>query len=151
MSDSTETSTEVTDVVDTASTTTEGAISDPTPEDISESLNTADDTEAFPRQVVEDLRKENARYRQRAQESDSLAKRLHTELVRATGRLADPADLPYSEDHLADAGTMVAAIDALLEQKPHLASRKPAGDIGQGNRGGTAQPTSLLQMLRDRA
>ncbi|WP_304106402.1 hypothetical protein [Mycolicibacterium bacteremicum] len=117
---------------------TESGNSDETPED------------TFPRQVVEDLRKENGKYRQRAQLADSYATRLHTELVRATGRLADPADLPFSEDHLADPDTMVTAIDELLAAKPHLATRRPVGDIGQGNRGGAAQPFNLLQALKDR-
>jgi hypothetical protein len=82
------------------------------------------------------LRTENGKYRQRAGEADTLAKRLHTELVRATGRLA------------ADADTMVAAIDALIEQKPHLASRRPSGDIGQGNRGPSSAGFSLLDTLK---
>ncbi|TQK27885.1 hypothetical protein [Arthrobacter sp. SLBN-53] len=117
---------------------------------ITESGNSDDQPEdTFPRQVVEDLRKENGKYRQRAQQADTYAQRLHTEMVKATGRLADPTDLPFDEDHLADAGNMVAAIDALLEAKPHLASRRPVGDIGQGQRGSTAQPFSLLQTLKD--
>ena len=49
-----------------------------------------DEPDTFPRHHVEDLRRENARYRQRAQKADSYAQRLHTELVRATGRLARP-------------------------------------------------------------
>lgn len=110
----------------------------------------SDESETFPREVVEKLRQENGKYRQRARQADALATRLHTELVRATGRLADPTDLPYSEDHLADAEKMVAAIDELLEAKPHLATRRPSGDIGQGNRGGAAQPFSLLDMLKER-
>lgn len=107
-------------------------------------------SESFPREVVEQLRKENGKYRQRAQQADALARRLHTELVRATGRLADPTDLVYAEEHLDDAGALAAAIDDLLASKPHLASRRPTGDIGQGNRGSSAQPFSLLQMLKER-
>ena len=114
-------------------------------------LKSQSDPETFPREAVEDLRKENAKYRKRAGQADELAQRLHTELVRATGRLADPSDLPFDEDHLADAVKMVAAIDELLDAKPHLATRKPSGDVGQGNRGGAPQPVSLLQMLRERA
>jgi hypothetical protein len=105
--------------------------------------------EVFPRQVVEDLRKENGKYRQRAQQADTLATRLHAELVRATGRLADPSDLAFDEDHLGDPDKMAAAIDELLEAKPHLASRRPVGDIGQGHRGAASQPFSLLQTLKD--
>ncbi|MGK2855210.1 MAG: hypothetical protein ACSLE3_14095 [Microbacteriaceae bacterium] len=106
--------------------------------------------DVFPRQVVEDLRKENGKYRQRAQQADTLATRLHTELVKATGRLADPTDLTFDESHLDDADSLNAAIDELLESKPHLASRRPLGDIGQGQRGGAAQPFNLLQALKDR-
>ena len=56
-----------------------------------------DEAETFPREYVEQLRNENARYRQRAQQADELAHRLHVELARATGRLADPTDLPFEE------------------------------------------------------
>lgn len=109
-----------------------------------------DDTETFPRSVVEKLRQENGRYRQRAQQADALAQRLHVELVRATGRLADPTDLPFDAGHLDDAEAMTAAIDELLDAKPHLATRRPSGDIGQGNRGGASEPFSLLGMLKER-
>lgn len=102
----------------------------------------------FPREVVEKLRRENGKYRQRAADADSLAKRLHTELVRATGKLADPSDLPYDEGHLADADNMAAAIEDLLARKPHLAARKLAGDIGQGNRGPATGSFSLLSALK---
>lgn len=82
-----------------------------------------DDAETFPRSVVEKLRQENAgRYRQRAGQADAYAARLHTELVRATGRLADPADLEFDAAHLDDAEALTGAIDALLADKPHLAS-----------------------------
>ena len=110
-----------------------------------------DDTaETFPRSVVEKLRQENGRYRQRAGQADAYAQRLHTELVRATGRLADPTDLAFDAEHLDDPEALTAAVDALLADKPHLASRRPAGDIGQGQRGTTSESFSLLGMLKDR-
>lgn len=104
--------------------------------------------DTFPREVVEKLRQENAKYRQRAQAADTLAQRLHLEMVKATGRLADPTDIEFSESHLDDPDALTAAVDDLLARKPHLASRKPVGDIGQGQRGGAPQPVSLLQILR---
>lgn len=107
------------------------------------------DAETFPREVVEKLRQENSRYRQRAQHADTLAARLHTELVRSTGRLADPSDLPFDEAHLDDPEALAAAVDELLAAKPHLANRRPVGDIGQGNRGGTGEPFSLLGRLKN--
>lgn len=106
--------------------------------------------EAFPREVVEKLRKENAGYRQRAQRADAYAQRLHLEVVRATGKLADPTDLPFNEDHLDDPEALAAAIDDLLERKPHLASRRPVGDIGQGRRGSASESFSLLGLLKER-
>lgn len=110
-----------------------------------------DDTpDTFPREVVEKLRQENGKYRQRAREADSLATRLHTELVRATGRLADPSDLAFDAEHLEDPDKLAAAVGELLDAKPHLASRTPKGDIGQGQRGSAGEPFSLLQMLKQR-
>ncbi|BBX11122.1 hypothetical protein MNVM_02030 [Mycobacterium novum] len=109
---------------------------------------TEDDT--FPREVVEKLRQENGKYRQRAQRADDLAHRLHTELVRATGRLADPSDLEFDEDHLADPDKLAGAVDELLTVKPHLASRRPVGDIGQGQHGNGGGDFSLLGMLKER-
>ena len=88
--------------------------------------------ETFPRDYVEKLRKENARYRERAQQSDALAARLHTALVAASGRLADPTDLAFDEAHLDDEEALTTAIDDLVARKPHLASRRPSGDVGQG-------------------
>ncbi|SBS76503.1 conserved hypothetical protein [uncultured Mycobacterium sp.] len=139
---------------ETTTLDTEGDIPDATP-DASEGTTTSEDvvatedSETFPRQVVEDLRQENGRYRQRAQRADDLAQRLHTEMVKATGRLADPTDLAFDETHLDDPDALTAAVDDLLARKPHLATRKPTGDIGQGHRGGASQPVSLLQILKD--
>ena len=127
---------------------TEDRVPAATPEAAALKPDQDDAEEMFPRKVVEDLRQENGKYRQRAQQADALAQRLHTEIVRATGRLADPTDLPFDEDHLADADKMVAAIDDLLTSKPHLASRKPVGDIGQGNRGSAAPSMGLLDLLK---
>ncbi|PND58132.1 hypothetical protein CRM90_09095 [Mycobacterium sp. ENV421] len=120
------------------------------PDDTAAEDITDENAETFPRSVVEKLRQENGRYRQRAHQADAYAQRLHTELVRSTGRLADPTDLPFDAEHLDDTDALTAAIDALLADRPHLASRKPVGDIGQGNRGGTSEPFSLLGMLKER-
>ena len=105
------------------------------------------DPETFPREYVVKLRDENAKYRQRAQHTDDLAHRLHEALVAATGRLADPSDLAFDEAHLDDADTLNAALDDLLTRKPHLATRRLNGHIGQG----LSDPTttvSLADLLR---
>lgn len=111
----------------------------------------AEGPDTFPRSYVERLRRESAGYRERATKGDTYAQRLHTELVRATGKLADPTDLPFSEDHLGDTDSMAAAIDDLLARKPHLASRKPVGDIGQGPVPGSGSGVDLAAILRQRA
>ncbi|OMC09229.1 hypothetical protein [Mycolicibacterium fortuitum] len=152
-----ETATEATEVMDTESAAPEGDVSDATPEGVQEAeTDTGDATEnepeTFPRSYVEKLRQENGKYRQRAGEADALAARLHTELVRATGRLADPTDLPFDAEHLeGDGSRLREAIDELLEAKPHLATRRPTGDIGQGQRGPASGSFSLLDMLKERA
>lgn len=140
-----------TETAEVDETVTEDAAAETT-EDAAEAGQTAaghdDDAETFPRSVVEKLRQENGRYRQRAGQADAYAARLHTELVRATGRLADPADLEFDAAHLDDADALTGAIDALLADKPHLASRTPRGDIGQGQRGPASGSFSLLDTLK---
>ena len=59
-----------------------------TPDDSGE--KPPEDGDTFPRSYVERLRRESAGYRERANTADTYARRLHTELVRATGRLAEP-------------------------------------------------------------
>lgn len=106
----------------------------------------------FPRSYVEELRKESADYRLKAKDAetraDELAKRLHAELVKATGRLENHADLPYDVKHLDDAEALTAALDALLADRPYLGKRVVRGDVGQGERGGADAPVSLLGLLQ---
>jgi hypothetical protein len=117
-------------------------------EDVDEDQD--DNAETFPRSYVEELRRENARYRERARSADTYAKRLHAELVRATGKLADPTDLEFTEEHLDDPAALSAAVDDLLARKPHLASRRPIGEIGQGA-SPSATTVDLAALLRQRA
>ena len=111
---------------------------------------TDEEQDTFPREYVEKLRDENAKYRQRAQKADDLAHRLHNALTEATGRLQDASDLPYDESHLDDPEALQRAIQELLAKKPHLGSRKPAGNIGQGA-SNTTDTIDLAAMLRSRA
>lgn len=124
-------------MTDTATATTETA--EPSPKlgespaaELPAKLAEGIDPDTFPREYVEKLRTEAAEARVKAKDRDDIAHRLHTALVAATGRLADPADLPYDPAHLDDPEALTAALDALLAGKPHLASRKPSGNIGQG-------------------
>ena len=79
----------------------------------------------IPSGTNERLRRESAGYPERANAADTYAKRLHTELVRATGKLADPTDLEFAEEHLDDPDALAAALDDLLARKPHLGVTPP--------------------------
>ena len=142
-----ETSQEVQEAPETTGPTTSV---EEAPEAAEEHTEPQEDEDTFPRHVVAKLRDENARYRQRAARADDLAHRLHTALVTATGKLHDPEDLPYDEDHLDDPEALAAAVDDLLARKPHLASRRPVGNIGQGASGSTST-VDLAGLLRARA
>ena len=106
------------------------------------------DAETFPRESVEKLRQEAAEARVKAKKADDLARELFAAKVTATGRLADPSDLAYDEALVADADALNAALDTLLAAKPHLASRTPRGDVGQGPTGGDSATVDLAAMLR---
>ncbi len=109
-------------------------------------------TETFDREYVQKLRDEAAGYRVRAKRTDALNARLATAQAALTGKLADPTDLPFTDDLLDDDGLVDedkvrAAIDDLLQRKPHLAARRPTGDVGQGARPDPA-PLGLADLLR---
>lgn len=135
---STETNETVNDSVETAETTQEASEAEP---------------ETFNTEYVKGLRKESAGYRERAKTAETrveeLAKQLFAARVTATGRLADATDLQFDAD-LDSPEAINTAIDALLEAKPHLAARKPTGDIGQGHRGAAPVPFNLLETMKAR-
>lgn len=118
------------------------------PEDGAEALPEGD---TFPRAYVEKLRRESAEYRVKAQRVDEIGARLHEALVAADGRLASPSDLPYDAALLDDPAALEKAIADLLAAKPHLASRKPRGNIGMGAKKSTDDGVSLAGILRARA
>ena len=100
--------------------------------------------------LVKKLRNEAAGNRVKAREAGELAEQraaaLFTALVKLDGRLADPSDLPYSEDYLTDEAALESAISDLLERKPGLAARQYRGNIGAGVKGDS--PTSLIELMR---
>lgn len=97
-----------------------------------ENIAVDDTADTFPKAYVDKLRKEAADNRVKAKRADDLAQQVHTLLVEKTGRLADATDLPFDAAHLDDPAALDAAISDLLAAKPHLASRTPRGNIGQG-------------------
>lgn len=131
-----------------APTEDEAAEETATTEPTDEEETTEEEAGHFPRSYVEKLRDENAKYRQRAQRAEELAHELHRSRVEATGRLADPTDLEFSDDHLNDADKLTQAIDELLTRKPHLAARKPSGNIGQGSVSHSTSTVDLAGLLR---
>lgn len=117
-----------------------------TPDEVEE---TGDEPDTFPRSVVEKLRRENAGYRDKARKAEDYARELFHARVAATGRLADPEDLPFDEALLDDRDALLAAVEDLLARKPHLGSRKPRGDVGQGL-SGDGSNVDLAGILRSR-
>lgn len=105
--------------------------------------------DTFPRDYVEKLRRESAGYRERAKRVDELERRLHAALVKADGRLADPADLEFNVEHLDDADALEAAITDLVDRKPGLRARKYGGDVGAGKRGtANVKQVDLIELMR---
>ncbi|GIM69156.1 hypothetical protein Pve01_91180 [Planomonospora venezuelensis] len=109
--------------------------------------------DTFPAAVVKELRDENAKLRIKGKRSEDLTTRLVHAMAGQTGRLADPTDLPVTDDLMDDDGMpdsekIGEAIHDLLKSKPHLSSTRPkVTDIGQGPRPGT-QDVSLADILR---
>ena len=106
--------------------------------------------ETFPREYVEKLRAEAAANRVKAKRADDLTRELFHHRVTALGKLADPSDLEYDEALLEDGAALEAAVDELVARKPHLADRRPRGDVDQGARQ-TGETVDLAGMLRERA
>lgn len=115
-----------------------------------------DDADTFPRAYVERVRGESRRYRERAQAAEQragdLAAALWRTRVESLDRLADPDDLPLPDDaDPLDDDALAAAVDALLERKPHLAARRARGDVGQHERREDTEAVSLAGLLRANA
>lgn len=146
-------------MTETTSTTVDTAEPDTSPVGDPDPASTTvePESETFPREYVERLRQESAGYRTRAQRADALAERLMTATVReaTAGILADPTDLPASDDLLGEDGMpdperIRTAANALVGRKPHLADRRPRGDADQGARPPAAD-VDLAGILRSRA
>src|SRR5690242_18775597 len=60
-----------------------------------------DPADTFPREYVENLRKESKGYRTRSQQ---MAQKLVHSIASRTGRLADPTDLPVTDDLMDEDG-----------------------------------------------
>lgn len=110
----------------------------------------ASQPQTFPAEYVQELRQEAADYRTR---SKSMATQLVQAWAAVDGRLLDPTDLPLSAVEVAEDGAIsrdavIAAIDALVKAKPHLAAQRPA-PIPQGVKQ-ESEPVSLMRILQAR-
>ena len=109
----------------------------------------------FDAAYVSKLRQEAADNRVKAKRADDLARQVVRAMTRADGRLIEADDLAFDgafidDDGMVDSDRVVAAIDKLVERKPHLAARRPTGQMAQGARPETEE-VSLLGLLRGRA
>jgi hypothetical protein len=112
------------------------------------------DTEMFPREVVEKLRRENASYCDRAKSAeartDELARALFTARVAATGKV-DPSavtEVRFDADILDDPDAIAQAVDNAIAERPFIKARKVSGDAGQGERGEGAGATTFADLFR---
>ena len=111
--------------------------------------NSDDKEQVFDHTYVSKLRKESARYREKAKRAEELEKRLHAALVAKDGRLADPGDLEFNPEHLDDEGALAAAISELITHKPGLKAQQLRGDVGAGTRGGRPKPPmDLISIMK---
>ena len=107
------------------------------------------DEQSFSREYVQELRSEAAEYRTRAKTADTLREALWAERVKADGRLVDADDLPMPDDaDPLDADAVSAAVDALVERKPHLKRREAPAGVGQGLTDPQDNSVSLTSWLR---
>lgn len=109
-------------------------------------------TETFPRSYVEELRRENASWRDKARtaetRADELSRALFTAKVEATGKVENPAEIPYSGDILDDADALNQAIDAAISERPYIKRRNITGDAGQGVKSNTNAPQDFSALFR---
>jgi hypothetical protein len=125
----------------------------------------------YPAEIVQNLRREAADRRRKARDADEartaaeqratqLSERLiATTVAQHATTLADPADLLAhvdtadltDDDGMPDPAKITIAAAGLLAKKPHLASRKPSGDIDQGARGDAPEAVDFAGLLRGAA
>jgi hypothetical protein len=123
-------------------------------------LAQADDA-AFSREYVEKLRAEAAERRVRAKRAEDLQARLLDAVIRegTAGILEDADDLRrhvdeatlVDDDGYPDVVKVRAAAETIAATKPHLARRRPTGDIDQGARPESSGDVNLAEMLRELA
>jgi hypothetical protein len=134
-----------------AEPSTDAPLADALPETAQDDSGPDDERRTFDYEYVKGLREEAKSWRLKAAKADELQARLHAELTKADGRLADWHDLQFDPAHLESPEAHADAITELLKAKPHYASRKPApgSTIHQGPVGAAVPPKpDLITGLR---
>lgn len=111
--------------------------------------------DTYSAEYVRELRAENAERRMKAKRVDDANTRLARAYAQQDGRLIESSELTYGEhllddDGLVDPAKVTAAIDALLQAKPYLASQRPLQPIAQGVREDVPEQPGLFSLLRER-
>lgn len=120
----------------------------------SESEGAESDTERIGESLALDkARREakNLRDRAKAAEArvDELSRQVFALKVAALDKFADPSDFAYDAELVDDDEALAAAVDELLERRPHYAKpRRPSGSVGQGWRGNGTVPQDFSSLLR---
>lgn len=131
---------------------------DNTPTDPTETVAADQSVEVeqtFDAEYVSKLRAEAAEYRVKAKRVDDLARQSARTMTQLDGRLIDVDDLAFDpafvdEAGLVDSAKVTAAIDGLVERKPHLTKQRVTPISAQGAR---AEPerVDLHGILRSHA
>lgn len=110
-----------------------------------------EDGDTFPRDYVEGLRRESAGYREKAKaaeaRADELARALFTAQVAATGKVENPAEIPFDAAIVDDIDAINAIVDAAITTRPYIKARTFA-PVGQGERGNHAGPQDFSTLFR---
>lgn len=104
-----------------------------------------DDSDTFPREYVERLRRENQTYRDRARAAESTAWRA---LVESTGLVVNADEVPRPDGAALDLDGALAAAREAIAARPYIAARRARGNIGQHEGPGSTTAVSLSSLLR---
>lgn len=121
-----------------------------------ETLETSDtETDQDGSATLAKVRREAKNLRDRAKaaeaRADELARELWTARVAATGKLDNPAELPFDAEILDDTDAINQAIETAIAQRPYIKSRKISGEVGQGQRGESPGPHDFSGLFRRNA
>lgn len=107
-----------------------------------------ENSDTFPREYVERLRRENQTYRDRAREAESTAWRA---LVESTGLVINADEVPRPDGAALTLDGAETAASEAIGARPYIAARRARGNIGQHEGPGASSAVSLSSLLRQGA